>query len=388
MEYGAEAEEIVRSVPEEERFPFVYLDPALYRPWSGIFTGERLKGDGIVDIGPYRHDILELARSFSHHVLRRAGRALAHLKYAASPEDVPADVPEPLDELEISYIPLALALPRYSRGFWQILPHTFVPGTMFASRPAALLAALSIRKGIHCLESVAYAELQHHTWSNLDYPQMWTTSCLALLLEAGGSFETRTKDDPNMGGIGQATILTKEERQLFEKLVGYKMLEMNPEVPLTVQIARRPERTKSALGPLVTCKICHFPRSVTVMARNSVCGLCDKDACTCPSEEIHKSQGTNNVRRGHKEVTLATWVECSVTDCRARYVTYNPERPFKPRCHYCRVAGHAYRSSTPDGPTAPTIECVKCHSRIIWLEEYRSTKMDLAAYCCPACHYS
>ena len=387
MAFEAEAQEIIRSVPEEERFPCVFLDPAVYRPWSRIFTGERQKEDGVVDIGPHRHDILEVARSFSHHVLRRAGRVLAHLKYAPSQKDLPAEVLEPHDELEISYIPLALALPRYRRNFWRVLPHAFVPGAMFAPRPAALLAALSIRKGIYCLESIAHAELQLHTWSNLEYPQTWTTSCLALLLEADESL-TRIKDDPTSSDTGQATILTEEERKLFKALVGYKMLEMNLEVPLTVQIAWRPERTKVALGPLVTCKICQFPRSVTVMAKNGVCSLCDKDACTCPSEEIHRSQNKNNVLKGHKEISLGTWVECSVTDCRSQYVTYNPERPFKPRCHYCRVAGLTYGSKTQNGPTAPTIECKRCRSRIIWPEEYRSPDIDLTTFRCPGCRSS
>ncbi|MCJ1332242.1 hypothetical protein MMC10_008934 [Thelotrema lepadinum] len=375
-------EKILRSIPEKDRFPCAFLDPA---PLSWNFlTDERPMEDGIADIGPYRHHLSDLERSCDHYALKRAGRSLEYLKYVISKEVLAAY------SVDSDYfcIPLALASPKYGGIFWRILPHIFAPGTMFEPRLAALLAALSIRVGIPFLRRIAVEELQKHTWNNLDDPEMWSTGYLALLLEVDESFKTRIRNGSVGCEINKVDILTGEERRLFKALVDYKMLEKNLNIPLTLQIAWHPEKTKYPLGPNITCKICHFPRSVTIMAKNGICGLCDKDACTCPSQKIHESQNRNNVTKGDGYYTKATWVECSLIDCRAQYVTYNPERPFKPRCHYCRVAGCRHGSKTQHGPTAPTIECSKCRSRIIWPEQYRSPKLNTKTYLCPACRYS
>lgn len=96
-------------------------------------------------------------------------------------------------ETEIPRIPMALASVEHKRRFWRILLHIVVPGTMLSARPAALLAALSIRLGIEPLLEAAEQEmlLWRDRWNNLEIPETWNTSCLGLLLDADEAYRKR-----------------------------------------------------------------------------------------------------------------------------------------------------------------------------------------------------
>jgi hypothetical protein len=150
-----------------------------------------------------------------------------------------------------------------------------------------------------------------------------------------------------------------------------------------------------ALGPLVICRKCKFPRSVTIMATQGVCGLCEieSNGCTCYACTVvagHEERKKVNVSNDQTEKSETYWVECTQTTCRAQYVVYNQnELRVRPKCYYCRHASLSYRSGQEgfrqDVGQAPLVECSKCLGRIIWPEEYRPDDLDMAAYQCPAC---
>ncbi|KAH8896608.1 hypothetical protein GQ53DRAFT_713346 [Thozetella sp. PMI_491] len=382
-DYAGEILEIIQSVPQEERYPCVFLDPTI------SFT--EVDADGIRNQVPMkftREELMEIGRSCDNRILRRLGRVLARLTYVSSEADLP-DYVKSTPEAVVPRIPMALVTKRHKRKFWKILLHVVLPGTMLAARPAALLAALSLRIGLRPLQSAADMELlDYKTWNNLDIPETWNTNCLALLLEADQNYRERQQDGfQEKESIG---FFSKKDRQLFRTLVDYKMLEMNLHTTLTARIGWAPAKIKSPLGPLVTCKECKYPRSVTIMARDGLCGICNQnkeDECT---PEQSKENATTNVSLKDNTKTMGSWVECSMTYCRAQYVVYKVDKlNVRAKCWYCRQDGfvpknHPERDALTN---APCVECSKCLSRIIWPEEYRPEVFKEAEFRCPACDH-
>ncbi|AEO58669.1 hypothetical protein MYCTH_95235 [Thermothelomyces thermophilus ATCC 42464] len=261
-------------------------------------------------------------------------------------------------------IPMAMAQQEHGRNFWSLLLHLVLPGTMLAARPAALLAAFSVRMGIQPLQEVAYKELVawRDNWNTLDIPETWNVNCLSLLLEADQKYWLAVAE--GHPGAGSKALLTEEDRELFDVLVSYKLLEMNLDMELMAEVGWSPEKNKAPLGPVVTCQVCQFPRSVTMMAPRCLFSAADTDT------------------------TLGTWVECPMKTCRAQYVVYNPPRlHVRPKCHYCRQEGITSKSDPnyETITTAPCVECTKCKSRVIWAAAYRPSSFDPSTYQCPAC---
>jgi hypothetical protein len=232
-------------------------------------------------------------------------------------------------------------------------------------------------------------------WNTLDIPETWNMGCLNLLLDADQDYEKRVAEGVTARSSDESRILSAKDRDTFKALVDYKMLELNLDTTLEAQITWTPEKTKVTLGPLVVCKKCLFPRSVTIMGPGGVCGLCDLEGggCSCPTctvVEDHAERKKTNVSKDHTEISEAYWVECGQTSCRAQYVVYNPNAlRVRPKCYFCRHAGRSSKKMQQgirqDIGQAPTVECSKCLGRIIWPEEYRPDDLDLAAYQCPAC---
>ncbi|CAK4030893.1 ariadne-like RING finger [Lecanosticta acicola] len=356
-DYTAEVMETIETVQEAERFPCVCLDPTL------TFTMER-DGDEEGDeehkpITTFRRDeLLEIGRSCDWRILRRLGRVLTRLTFIESAETMPAH----LSGSDVTKIPMALADKRYGRRFWKILLHIVVPGTMLGGRSGALLAALAIRLGIQPLVQAAETEmlLWRDRWNNIEIPETWNTSCLSLLLDADEAYLRR-----HVKGI-----LLDKDRDLFKRLVEYKMLEMNLKTTLHAKVGWRPDKSLIRGGKTILCKSCEYPRSVTVMGSEGICGPC---WCNKNDEEepydIHIGMGKNV-----DGIPRSYWYECSVRECRAQYVVYNVDGlNVRPKCHYCR-----------EGQRAPVVECIKCCSRTIWPEEYRSEE-DSDHFTCSGC---
>jgi hypothetical protein len=179
-DYTAEVFEAISSVSQAQRFPCVCLDPTLF------FTREAAdnQGESCEDkvISSFtREELLEIGRSCDYRILRRLGRVLTRLTYINSAEDMPAHIAAAPDA-ETPRIPIALATKAHNRKFWRILLHIVVPGTMLSARPAALLAALSIRMGFQPLIDAAEQEMLiwRDRWNNIEVPENWSVSCLSF----------------------------------------------------------------------------------------------------------------------------------------------------------------------------------------------------------------
>ncbi|KAL8338988.1 hypothetical protein RB598_007350 [Gaeumannomyces tritici] len=378
-DYASEIAELVVSVPEEQRFPCLYLDPTLDFQKMAAADKSDDEDDDRAGLSFTRDELLEIGRSCDYRILRRLGRILTCLSFAQTKEELPAHIASaPQDQ--VPRIPLALAREEHSRKLWRVLLHAVLPGTMLGARPAALLAALSIRMGITPLQEVAEVEMSMWTgrWNTMDFPETWNVSCLNLLLEADAEVRRRK--------TATASILKDTDRALFRALVDYKMLEFNMATTLKAKVGWHPDKTRSPMGPFVKCKRCKLPRSVTVMGEKGTCGMCLSEYKTKEEREQCIMGFAGLSPNSGEEMPLA-WVECGVRQCRAQYVVYNTGMlNVKPKCHYCRVKEQLPPAAKQKAAsTAHLVECKKCLSRIIWPEEYRPAGFAPADYECPAC---
>jgi len=387
-DYTAEVRDIIDSVPENERFPCVCLDPTL----SFVLPDANLDddGEGNKPITSFRRDeLLEIGRSCDYKILRRLGRILTRLTYIESAADMPEHIAATSDD-EIPKIPMILASKKHGRQFWRILLHIILPGTMLSARPAALLAALSLRLGVLPLTQAAEREMVmwRSKWNDINVPENWSVSCLSLLLEADQAYCQGQKDNKTSheGDKKSSGLLDAHDRELFDRLVAFKMLELNLDSTLMAQIGWAPEKSSISIGPVATCRACQFPRSVTIMGRGGKCGHCLYSEYASP--EVREKCINSRVSKEDDEPTPAIWVECSVRTCRAQYVVYNPDDlNVRPKCHYCRSQKALPLAKRSDNP-APCVECAQCLNRIIWPEEYRPPSFSKSSYKCPACKSS
>ncbi|KAF8861950.1 hypothetical protein BDZ45DRAFT_617826 [Acephala macrosclerotiorum] len=378
-DYTAEVMDTIENVPVAQRYPCVCLDPTL--SFTRVADGD----DGDKPITEFRRDeLLEIGRSCDYKILRRLGRVMTRLTYINSEAEMPAHIAA-APEFEIPRIPMALASPEYKRKFWRILLHIVVPGTMLGARPAALLAALSIKLGIQPLMHAADQEmlLWRDRWNNLEIPETWNTSCLSLVLDADEAYQKRKELEEGMEGLALDNkngtskvegLLSADDRQLFSLLASYKILEFNLETNLEARVGWTPEKTSVALGPTVICTSCQYPRSVTIMGAGGKCGLCLWTDYASPAEREEHLQA--HVTKEDGQDTTATWVECNLSTCRAQYVVYRVEGlNVKPKCHYCRNSKGQ----------APVLECSECLNRIIYPTYYRPAGLKEKEFRCYAC---
>ena len=224
--------EILEAVPIKRKYPFVCLDPTVRftKADSAGADGEESDRE-IIDFK--RDELLEISRSCNYKILRRLGRVLTRLTYIESESDMPEHLANTTDQ-EVPKIPMALTMKEYGSNFWKILLHLVVPGTMISARPAALLAALSLRMGVTPLKSCAKEEVAswRDKWDDIEtYPETWNAECLSLLIDADRAY---LRDHPEKSK--RDGLLKSEDRHIFGKLVAYKLLEINLSAPLEAQI--------------------------------------------------------------------------------------------------------------------------------------------------------
>jgi hypothetical protein len=385
-DFATEILEALGQVPKEEQFPCVFLDPTItFEPVRGKSEKDNEDEDlGNRPITAFsRDELLEIGRSCDGRILRRLGQILTQLTYVESSASLPAHVAETTNAI-VPRIPLSLASKEHGWKFWKILLHAVLPGTMLSARPATVLAALAIRIGIKPLFEPACAAMMfwRDKWNNIDVPENWNASCLALLLDAN---EEHQKQATNMDSIvvGGHSLLLNHDRALFARLLTYQLTGKNLLTTLTAKVGWTPNKTEVAIGPLVVCRSCKSPRSVTIMVEKSGgrCGLCVADDWT---DNNHKQRAiTAHVSAEDTEATSIAWIECSVRTCRAQYVCYNPgDLNVRSKCHYCRLQSKLAVEERNSDP-APTLECATCLSKVIWPREYRSSTME--SFHCVAC---
>lgn len=376
-DYTAEVQETIDSVPESERFPCVYLDPTLDFTKTGGSDGADEDEDNRPVTEFSRAELLEIGRSCDYRILRRLGRVLTRLTFVNNSDQLPSHIAN-AEKGKVIQIPLALASKDHGRRFWRILLHIIIPGTMLSARPAALLAALSIRLGIQPLFEAADTEVMmwRNKWNDLEVTEIWNSSCLSLILDANKAYLDRKREEGNVKGL-----LKDVDRDLFERLVSYGMLELNMRTTLTAKVGWTPEKTIMPIGDIVMCRSCLYPRSVTMMGAKGHCGNCLAKDYKSPDER--QAWIESRVTKNDNEQSQATWVECGLRSCRAQYVVYNPHMlNVRPKCYYCRMQSEVSEEKRNMDP-APWLECHQCLSRVIFPKEYRTG--DKSPYTCVAC---
>lgn len=372
-DYTEEVVAIISAVHETEQFPCVFLDPTLR------FSSTSEDGDEPIS-ALTRGDLLEIGRSCNAPILRRVGRILTQLTFVGSASEMPEHIAAASTD-QVPRIPLALASERYGRQFWKVLFHLIVPGTRLSGRPAALVAALSIRMGITHFTDIAVSEmlLFKDRWNDISVPENWNVGCLTLLVDADEGYQTCQADSAAMLQDQEVIkkpvrLLNETDRKLFEQLVAFKILELNLDTPLTARVPWTPQKSSAPIGPLATCRSCQYIRSVTVMGNNSKCGMClATDYATQKDKENYISTGAS---RDVDCVSEATWVECAIVSCRAQYIVYNVDAlNVRTKCHYCRK----------QQGTAPVVECKNCSNRMIWPKAYRPSSFHESEFTCPPC---
>ncbi len=385
-DYAADILDAIEAVPADKRFPCVFLDPTIeFQPAKK--KGEKEDEDEDPENRPItafrRDELLEIGRSCDGRILRRLGKVLTRITYVESEADLPGHIAATTNK-EVPKMPLVLASKEEGWKFWKMLLHVVLPGTMLSARPATVLAALAIRIGLQPLFKPAYAAMLfwRDKWNNLEVPETWNSSCLGLLLDADAEYRKQMEGEEKDAQTSEGLLL-ESDRKLFAKLVDYQHASANLLTTLTANIGWTPDKTQMPVGPVVTCRGCEFPRSITIMAEKSggKCGLCVIE--DWESAEHKKKSVEAQVTKEDTAGSKATWVECSVRTCRAQYVCYNPEAlNVRAKCHYCRLQTGLPESRRSDNP-APTLECTKCLSKVIWPTEWRG--QAATPFLCTAC---
>jgi hypothetical protein len=226
---------------------------------------------------------------------------------------------------------------------------------MFSGRAGALFAALSMVVGVPFLDKPARAFLaqQKGTWLDLTVPENLSYECAKLLIS-----------------LPPDVALTEEERKVYAGMRRYRLIELNWQSRLDVTIPWTPEKSSGVGDRQIVCGHCKKLRSVTIMASNSICGLCryELDRLDAIARKVKGAKdlppgGADYPEPKEKDIK---WVECSVASCRAQYTLVNPGGlRVRPKCHFCR-----------QGTECPWVTCCKCTNRIVVPQEYREGKDD------------
>ncbi|KAJ4989273.1 dihydroxyacid dehydratase [Stagonosporopsis vannaccii] len=385
-DYAGEITEFLDNIPDHQCFPCVFLDPTI--SFAPARTKEAHYDDEDDDevsqpLSAFRRDeLLEIGRSCDGRILRRLGTVLTRITYVESAAELPAHIAA-MSNADVPKIPIASASPEYGWKFWRILLHIVLPGTMLAARPASVLAALATRIGLRPLFQPAWAAMLscRDKWNDVDIPETWNSSCLGLLLDADTEYRKQMKlhDDRS----SKEGLLLEKDRELFQRLVTYHHTGTNLLTTLTAEVGYTPHKTQAPIGPVVVCRGCKLPRSITIMAEHSGgrCGLCvtsTYDSVADRERALH-----TNVTPEDTASTNIAWVECSIKTCRAHYVCYNiADLNVRPKCWYCRMQTDLSQEKRSSDP-APTVGCTKCLSKVIWPDEWRH--LVTRPFHCTAC---
>jgi hypothetical protein len=140
---------------------------------------------------------------------------------------------------------LPLSLPP--TDFFRMLPHLIVPGTLYPPRAAALTAVLSLVTAVPFLEEPAIQVLAplKGKWLDLEVPENISYDCARLLLSAP-----------------RGMVLTEGEVKVYAAMRRYRLIELNLESTMHLQLPWTPEKTRQVGDLKIQCKLCNV-RCVT-----------------------------------------------------------------------------------------------------------------------------
>ncbi|KAJ7713993.1 hypothetical protein B0H16DRAFT_1809135 [Mycena metata] len=269
----------------EESFDQTDMIEALIARHCPNADGPMVYLDLDADVQLTRTELLEVSRSCYSGVLKRIATVFTHLK-----------VVEPDITLAPQQRSIPLALP--ARELFRILPHLIVPGTLYPPRAATLTAVVALITGVPFLHESATALLAtaKGKWLDMEIPENISFDCARFLLSAP-----------------EGVVLTTREKRVYGAMRRYKLIELNLEAPLVVNIPWTAQKTRGPGDVKVQCKKCLVRRSITIMSHRQAdrCGLC-----------ITKALSPAAVAARFPEIAEedSCWVECSRKTCRAQYV--------------------------------------------------------------------
>ncbi|KAF7359799.1 RING-type domain-containing protein [Mycena venus] len=323
----------------EESFDKTEEIEAIVMRHSADGSGPMVYLDLDADVQLTRTDLLEVSRSCYAGVVKKIATVFTHLK---------------LIEPDVTLAPMQRSIPLAlpPQDFFRILPHLIVPGTLYPVRAATLTAVISLITGVPFLKDSATALLKtaKGKWLDMQIPENISFDCARFLLSAP-----------------KGVVLTTREKQVYEAMRRYQLIELNLDAPIVVNVPWTPRKTRGPGDVKVQCKRCLVRRSITIMSHQvpDVCGLC-----------LTGGLSPSKVATQYPEIDGedSCWVECSKKSCRAQYVLEDVVGlKINPRCYYCRC-----------GIPCPWLECSICLNRIIVPPRFRTAK-EQKCYICPAC---
>jgi hypothetical protein len=171
---------------------------------------------------------------------------------------------------------IPLTLPP--RDFFRILPHLIVPGTLYPARAATLTAIIALIVAVPFLKEPAIELLAtvKGKWLDMQVPENISFDCARFLLSAP-----------------EGAVLTAKEKRVYGSMQRYKLIELNLDAPLFVNVPWTPQKTRGAGDVKVQCKKCLIrylglissrtdfissfrSRSITIMSHvhADLCGIC------------------------------------------------------------------------------------------------------------------
>ena len=116
-----------------------------------------------------------------------------------------------------------------------------VPGTLYPHRAAAITAILALVTAVPFLREPAIGLLSTYKgkWLNIEIPENISFDCARLLLSAP-----------------DGTVLTKEEKEVYEAMRRYKLIELNLDSSIDARLPWKPKKTRDVGDRKVQCKKC------------------------------------------------------------------------------------------------------------------------------------
>lgn len=135
----------------------------------------------------------------------------------------------------------------------------------------------------------------------------------------------------------------------------YMLLQKNRLTTVEVILQSAVDRVKAPVGRTSWCHRCGLTRPIALFSENKICGFCCEEMRSSGTAEWPELGSGPDVPPSIEERDEITWVECSVTSCRARYPVCNIDKlKGKPKCHFCR-----------NKQPCPTRSCTKCGCKFI-----------------------